>query len=170
MVKKQLVIDLTHVEVALTPICPLNQEVLRFLRGFKKLLEMSPEDMKASNLIGSVIPDSYVIHLLVMQTNGQIRAPHTVRKLKLRINYRQLTYNKCFVQRFRYTVGRFLDTWGGWKNKVKARRFHYFGLVWRATFRVWRRKDKLNSILIIRQLWNSWENHQIGRASCRERV
>jgi hypothetical protein len=76
--KKQLLIDLNHVEVALTPICPVLQDGLRFLRAFRNLLQMSPAEIKSSNLVSSVVPHSYAIHLILNQTGGKIRGPHAV--------------------------------------------------------------------------------------------
>lgn len=76
--RKQLMLDLNHVEVALMPICPVTHDGLRFLRAFKSLLRMDVKEIKESNIIGSLIPHSCVLHLIINQTNGQIRPPHTV--------------------------------------------------------------------------------------------
>ena len=76
--KKQLLVDLNHVEVALTPICPVLHDGLRFLRAVRNLLQMSMEEIKNSNLVGAVVPHSYVVHLIMNQTGGKIREPHLV--------------------------------------------------------------------------------------------
>jgi hypothetical protein len=79
--KNQLLIDLNHLEIVLTPVCPVLSDLgksYKLLKGFKTLLSLKMDEIPNSNLVGSVVNYSLAIHLLFRYSQGEMKMPHTV--------------------------------------------------------------------------------------------
>jgi hypothetical protein len=79
--KAQLLIDLNHLEIVLTPVSPILSELgkpYKLLKGFRTLLGLRMEEIASSNLVGSVVSYSLAIHLLFRFSQGEMKMPHAV--------------------------------------------------------------------------------------------